>query len=130
MSSGLGIKPEYVMHCESGFVQKFVTGHVWLSCSCKLENSLAGRSAGHEHQAAGNRIQRRAEVHYTYISRVKSPYNVCRGSVEECNQAHAGVHRSRHKADRLMTRCTEAALSGYLYVLCPQSGCVKKPPVH
>ncbi len=31
--------------------------------------SLADRSAGHEHQAAGNRIQRRAEVHYTYISR-------------------------------------------------------------
>ena len=39
--------------------------------------SLADRSAGHEHQAAGNRIQRRAEVHYTYISRVKSPQNVC-----------------------------------------------------
>jgi len=28
---------------------------------------------------------------YTYIRRVKSPQNVCRGSVEECNQAHAGT---------------------------------------
>ena len=33
---------------------------------------LADRSAGHEHQAAGNRIQRRAEVHYTYFSRATS----------------------------------------------------------
>ena len=42
------------------------TGRVWLSCSWKLgKKLLADRSAGHEHQAAGNRIQRRAEVHYT-----------------------------------------------------------------
>ena len=30
-------------------------------------------------------------VIYTYISRVKSPQNVCQGSVKECNQAHAAT---------------------------------------
>ena len=60
------------MHCESVSVQNLFTGRVWLSCSWKLKKIrwLIG-SAGHEHQAAGNRIQRRAEVHYTYISRVQ-----------------------------------------------------------
>ena len=33
VSTGSGITPECVMHCESGFVQNFVTGRVWLSCS-------------------------------------------------------------------------------------------------
>ncbi len=53
---------------------------------------------------------------YTYIRRVKSPQNVCRGSVEECNQAFAGlVHRIRHKADRLVTGTLK--LLDYLIVL-------------
>ena len=54
-------------------------------------NSLADRSAGNYHQAAGNRNQRRAEVRSTYISRVKGPQNVCRGCFEECIQAQAGI---------------------------------------
>jgi len=77
VSRGSGTTPEYAMHCESASVQncyKSRLAELWL----KARNSLAGsyyRSAGHEHQAACNRIQRRAEVHYTYNSRVESPQN-------------------------------------------------------
>ena len=45
--------------------------YIYVAESWKI--SLADRSAGHEHQAAGNRNQKRAGVHYTYISGAKSP---------------------------------------------------------
>ena len=43
---------------------------------------------------------------------------MCRGSVEECNQAHAGTY-SQNQAQGRQARNwrAEAALSGYLYVL-------------
>jgi len=124
VSRGSGTTPEYAMHCESVPVQncyKSRLAELWP----KAGNSLAGRSAGHEHQAACNRIQRRAEVHYTYISRVESPQNVCRGSVEECSQAHAEVlvHTTRHKADRLVTGALKLLFLAICMCLSPQSGC-------
>ncbi len=55
---------------------------------------------------------------YTYISRVTSLQNVCRGSVEGCNQAHADACPQNQAQDRqARDRRTEAALPGYLYVL-------------
>ncbi len=41
------------MQCVVGqfSVQRPFANRVWLSCSCKLENSLADRSAGHEQAA-------------------------------------------------------------------------------
>ncbi len=62
----------------------------------------------------------------------KSPQNVCRGSVEECNQAHAGTcPQNQAQGRQARDRRAEAALSGCLYVL-ESSVCtfkVKKPPV-
>jgi len=55
---------------------------------------------------------------YTYISRVKSPQNACRGSVEECNQAHAGTcPQNQAQGRQARDWRAEAALAGYLYVL-------------
>ena len=55
---------------------------------------------------------------YTYISRVTSLQNVCRGSAEGCNQAHAGACPQNQAQDRqARDRRAEAALPGYLYVL-------------
>jgi len=78
-------------------------------------------TAGHErkHNAC------RAEIggcvsDYTYISRVKGPQNVCRGSVEECNQAQAGTGpQNQAQGRQARDRRAEAALAGYLYVLDP-----------
>ena len=54
----------------------------------------------------------------------KSPQHVYRGSVEECNKAHAGTCPQDHAQGRQAhDRRAAAALSGYLYF--PQSGCVK-----
>ena len=124
MSRGSGTTPDYAMHCESVSAQNCYRPRLD-ELLLKAVNSLADRSAGHEHQAAGNRIQRRAEVHYTYISRVQSPQNVCRGSVEECNQAHAEVlvHTTRHKADRLVTGALKLLFLAICMCLSPQSGC-------
>jgi len=49
---------------------------------------------------------------------VKSPQNACRGSVEECNQAHAGTcPQNQAQGRQARDRRAEAALAGYLYVL-------------
>ena len=40
---------------------------------------------------------------YTYISRVKSPQNVCLGLLKDSSQAQAGTRPLRHKADKLVT---------------------------
>ena len=49
-------------------------------------------TAGHERKHNACRADVGGSVNsYTYISRVKSPQVVCQGSVEECNQAHAGT---------------------------------------
>ena len=67
---------------------------------------------------------------YTYISRVKSPQHVCRGSVEECSQAHAGTC-PQNQAQGRQARDRRAEVAGCLYVL-ESSVCVlkaKKPPV-
>ena len=34
MSRGSGITPEYVVHCEPGFMQKYVTGRVRARFAC------------------------------------------------------------------------------------------------
>ena len=78
------------MHCQSDSVQ---------SCyRSRLAELLlkAGEFCWLIGLPASNIIQGRAEIHDTYISRV-SPENVCRGSVEACNQAQAKalVHRTR-----------------------------------
>jgi len=62
----------------------------------------------------------------TYINRVESPQNVCRGSssVEECIQAHQGTCRylstkTRLKTDRLKTdRLVSGALKLLLLAIC------------
>ena len=69
---------------------------------------------------------------YTYISKVKSPQSVCRGSVEECIQAHAGTcPQNQAQGRQARDRRAEAAVSGFLYVL--ESSVwvrkLKKPPV-
>ena len=57
-------------------------------------------------------------ITYTYISSLKSPQNVCRESVAECNQAHASTcSQNQAQGRQARDQCTEAALSGYLYVL-------------
>ena len=69
-------------------------------------------TAGHErkHNAC------RAEVGgcvsgYTYISRVKSPQNVCRGSLKSAiRHRQVIVHRTRHKANRLVTGALKLSL--------------------
>ena len=40
---------------------------------------------------------------YTYISRVKSPQNVCLGLLKDSSQAQAGTRPLRHKADKFLT---------------------------
>ena len=90
-------------------------------------------TAGHErkHNACRADIGGCVSGH-TYISRVESPQNVCRGSVEECNQAHAGIcPQNQAQGRQARDRRAEAALAAYLYVV-ESSVCVrkvKKPPV-
>jgi len=88
--------------------------------------------AGHERKHKACRAEIGGCVSgYTYISRVKGPQNVCRGSVEECNQAHVGTGpQNQAQGRQARDRRAEAALAGYLDVL--ESSVyvskVKKPP--
>ena len=56
-------------------------------------------------------MQRRAEVHDTYISRVSSPQNVCRSLSVDLTQAQADTRPLMHKANRLVTRVLKLSLS-------------------
>jgi len=77
------------------------------------------------------RLQVELVVGYTYISRVRSPQNLCRGSFEECTQVQADTcPHNQAQGRQACDRRAEAALAGCLYVL-ESSVCVrkvKKPP--
>jgi len=76
-------------------------------------------TAGHERKHNACRAEIGGCVSgFTYISRVKSPQNVCRGSFEECNQAQAGTcPQNQAQGRQARERRAEAALAGCLYVL-------------
>jgi len=80
---------------------------------------LAVPTAGHERKHNACRADIGGCVSgYTYISRVKSPQNACRGSVEECNQAQAGTYpQNQAQGRQARDRRAEVALAGYLFVL-------------
>ena len=59
---------------------------------------------------------------YTYISRVKSPQNVCLGLLKDSSQAQAGTRPLRHKADKARDRRAEAVFVGCSLLIC---GCFK-----
>ncbi len=55
---------------------------------------------------------------YIYINKVESPQNVCRGSVEEGIQAHAGTcPQNQAQGKQARDRRAGAAVCGFLYVL-------------
>ena len=76
-------------------------------------------TAGHERKHNACRAEIGGCVSgYTYISKVKSPQSVCRGSVEECIQAHAGTcPQNQAQGRQARDRRAGAAVSGFLYVL-------------